>query len=156
MTDRTLRLVFVVGSAAALAGCGRGESPRPTAATLNPTATAVAGTPPAAATNTPAPPAPPSAEPTPAVTSSQGIVDGTVTDAAGKPLYDVTVIVLEGTGRFAQYAVYTDAEGRYRWPLPAGTYTLEASRPGYVTAEVEAIVTAGVTTTLNIALAGTG
>ena len=53
-------------------------------------------------------------------------VSGTVRDAAGAPLADVTVSVDASSAAGA-----TDAAGAFRLLAPAGTHTLRASHPGY-------------------------
>lgn len=84
----------------------------------------------------------------PSLTGSgnDGIVTGSVTDAAhGTPLAGAHV-KLSGTGTLE---AVTNALGAYRLIAPAGTYTLSASAPGFQNAVASATLAAG--TTLNFA-----
>lgn len=88
-------------------------------------------------------------------TVATGHVRGTVTLDASSDASGVTISV-PGTS----YASTTDAAGAYSLDLPAGTYTLRASVPGYaaqttsVTVTVEGSVTARALTLTRILMAG--
>ncbi|HYE58629.1 MAG TPA: carboxypeptidase regulatory-like domain-containing protein, partial [Rhodothermales bacterium] len=63
--------------------------------------------------------------------------DGRVTDASGRPLPGVHVTATRPDGVVA-YSVVTDGNGEYAFEsIPAGSYTLTASRIGYVGARKE-------------------
>jgi len=59
-----------------------------------------------------------------------GIIAGTVRDAAGLALPDVSVRAVIPGGALAAVAV-TDANGAYRLTVPAGTYTVETQLAGF-------------------------
>ena len=62
-----------------------------------------------------------------------GYLAGTVFDAAsGRPIPGAKVEVVGGTGASAT----TDAEGQYVLELPAGTYSLRVTAPGYLPGEL--------------------
>jgi hypothetical protein len=76
-----------------------------------------------------------------------GILSGTVTNSGAAPIAGVTV---EATGG---YSTVTDEDGHYSLTLVAGTYTVTASKYGYVTGSVSGVVvTPPATTTQNFAL----
>lgn len=63
-----------------------------------------------------------------AQTPGTGMVRGRVTEAGGRPLAEVQVLVLPGTSRVSR----TDATGAYRlFAVPAGTHTLRAQQLGF-------------------------
>ncbi|MCC6522546.1 MAG: TonB-dependent receptor [Polyangiaceae bacterium] len=66
------------------------------------------------------------------VAAGNGVLTGTVTDAAsGKPLADVTVVVVSPSLQGAQ-TVLTDGSGLYRVPnLPPGQYSVSLDLEGY-------------------------
>ncbi|WP_233149737.1 carboxypeptidase regulatory-like domain-containing protein, partial [Kineosporia sp. A_224] len=71
------------------------------------------------------------------LTASATFVTGGVTDrVTGNPLVGATVTLGAST-------TTTDAIGRYRFDVPAGTYTVSATAAGYTTASAQAIVTTG-------------
>ncbi len=81
-------------------------------------------------------------------TAPTGTVSGTVTDSASAPLAGVTVDVSGG------YSTVTDAAGHYALTLVAGTYSMTASKYGYITASASGVVvTPPGTTTRNFTLA---
>jgi hypothetical protein len=101
---------------------------------------------PTAAIDTVVPTASTEAQPVePTVTSAPatGLVKGVVSEAAGAPLRDASVFVLEGSAPFPQMAVFTDVNGTYEWRLAPGTYTLAVARDGYTDAEQVVTVSAG-------------
>jgi anti-sigma factor RsiW len=73
--------------------------------------------------------------------AGSGIVAGTVADADGKPLQLATV---SADGRAA---TQTRQDGSFELPLPAGRYTLEARRIGYVAQRIDGVVLASGDTT---------
>jgi len=79
----------------------------------------------------------------------QGIIEGTVTDAAnGASLPGVNVIVVG-----ANTGAATSADGAYRIEgVPAGNHTLEAQFVGFESMQKEVTVTDGETTVVNFAL----
>src|SRR5262245_47901330 len=56
---------------------------------------------------------------------------GTVTDADGNPLAEVGIAVTEGTVAVPEILKLSGEDGKYTWSLPAGTFTLQASKDGY-------------------------
>ena len=69
------------------------------------------------------------------------IVEGVVTDAAGKPVAGAVVMpksVDTPPQAVPEKGVFTDAQGRYTWTLAPGKYTLSISHNGAVT-ETEAV-----------------
>jgi uncharacterized membrane protein len=75
-----------------------------------------------------------------------GTLNGTVTDASTTlPIQGVTVTANGASST-------TDAEGHYQIEIAPGTYTVTASKSGYVSASKSATVTAGMTTTVNFSL----
>jgi hypothetical protein len=98
-------------------------------------------------------PPPLAARPTETATSTPATqIAGTVQDADGKPLVDVSVVIVSGSSPVPAMAIFTDAFGHYIWPVAPGTYTLEASRDGYVSQRQEATVDAGMTATADFEL----
>ncbi len=76
------------------------------------------------------------------------MLSGTVTDGASAPLAGVTIDVSGG------YTTLTDAAGHYALILEAGTYTVTASKYGYITSSVPGVVvTPPGTTTQDFSLA---
>ena len=76
-----------------------------------------------------------------------GNLNGTVTDGSN-PISDVTITV-------NGYVTSTDAAGHYSVDLPAGTYSVTASKYGYNTGSASGVVvTAGGNTTQNFTLTG--
>jgi outer membrane receptor protein involved in Fe transport len=85
---------------------------------------------------------------TPAMAQSTGMIEGTVTTAAGTPLPDVQ-IALVGTTRGAR----SDEAGKFRIPgLAAGSYQVRAQRIGYASVTRPATVATGQTVTINLSL----
>jgi hypothetical protein len=68
-------------------------------------------------------------------------LDGSVVDAAGKPLADAQIEILS-RGMVVPPRTKTDAEGRFRALLNAGSWRIKAAKPGrsdtWVTAEIPA------------------
>lgn len=85
-----------------------------------------------------------------------GTLEGTVTDSAGDPVDGVTVDVFDqvaGTGK----STTTDAQGRYSFELPPGTYGLDIRPSDYGSFFAKGLeVTFEGTTTKDAQLAGTG
>jgi len=67
-------------------------------------------------------------------TAPTGTLSGTVTDAASAPLAGATIDVSGG------YTTLTDASGHYALTLVAGTYSVTASKYGYVSSTVPGVV----------------
>lgn len=87
-----------------------------------------------------------------ATSRSGGVVVGRVTDPSGSPLAEATVNVSRGTAPVPEMTVITSADGAYQWNLPAGAFTLETHKDGFVTAVVEVTVAVGETITQDIVL----
>jgi hypothetical protein len=96
--------------------------------------------------------APETVEATSAAVATRGLIKGTVSDAAGSPISDVAIVIVEGTSPWPEMATYSSAAGAYQWLVDAGTYTLEASRDGYASARGEVTVVAGQETVLDLTL----
>lgn len=78
-----------------------------------------------------------------------GMLSGTVSDAAAAALAGVTISISPGG-----YSTVTDTAGHYMIPLPGGTYTVTATKYGYVTGSAAAVVvTAPDTTSRDFTLA---
>jgi len=73
---------------------------------------------------------------------------GTVADEAGNPVAGATVRVAA-----AGVETSTDAAGAYAVDLPAGEYSVEFAKTGFVTRTVTAVIAHGATTQLNVQLA---
>ena len=84
----------------------------------------------------------------PVFAQSEGVVTGRVTDAAGDALPGANVALAGLTTGSA-----TDADGRYRFAAPPGTYELRASFIGYAPERVSVRVVAGQTTEQDFTLA---
>ncbi len=81
---------------------------------------------------------------------SSGTLKGTVTDGTN-PVQDVKIFADNGTGYTK--SIYTAEDGTYSTSLPAGTYTLVASKYGYESQTVSGVViTEGVETTQNFTI----
>ena len=82
---------------------------------------------------------------------ANGSVAGTVTDFNdGLALAGATVRVLSGANEIS--STTTGADGTYRVRTLTGTYTIEVSKPLYVTSSASATITNGAVTTSNAAL----
>src|SRR5262245_23362293 len=69
-----------------------------------------------------------------------GTLSGVVVDQVGAVVPDVAVVVVDGATALKRESK-TDAEGTFTFPLlPAGTYTLRATRLGFTPFEVPAVV----------------
>jgi hypothetical protein len=87
--------------------------------------------------------------------SRASYLEGNVTNAAnGQPLTGVAVSMLSAPGTHIDS---TSSSGAYETgSAVAGTYTVQFSKPGYITQVLQATISAGNVTTLNVALtAGT-
>ncbi|MBI5964613.1 MAG: carboxypeptidase regulatory-like domain-containing protein [Chloroflexi bacterium] len=81
-------------------------------------------------------------------TAPTGVLSGTITDSLSAPIAGASVDVSGG------YSTITDATGHYALDLVDGTYTVTASKYGYVPSTVPGVVvTAPNTTTQNFSLA---
>ena len=84
--------------------------------------------------------------------SSQGVVEGTVTDAAGGALAGARVYLLDARQALA-VAGETNTEGRFRLESVApGTYVLRVARKDFNSRRVSVQVSAGQTSTLDVKL----
>ncbi|HIE57188.1 MAG TPA: hypothetical protein EYP88_03005, partial [Anaerolineales bacterium] len=88
--------------------------------------------------------------------SGQGNLDGTVTDSSTtNPIENVTVTAARDAG--GSWSQDTDVTGYYTMTIPNGVYTVTASHPMYVDAEVTGVVVVtGTLTTQNFALTPMG
>lgn len=86
-----------------------------------------------------------------------GKIVGVLKDAAGKPLQNVTVNVLDKAGNIVS-SVATDANGLFSvGNLPAGSYSIQAVNAGQALAGLSSVtVTAGATTTIAATATATG
>jgi TonB-dependent receptor len=84
---------------------------------------------------------------TPVLVSAQsGSISGRVIDKDGFPMPGATILLVELPSK----GTVSDANGRYTLVnVPAGSYTVRVSYIGYATLNLQASVTAGVTTVLN-------
>ncbi len=89
----------------------------------------------------------------PAGAQTTGTVQGRITDAAaGTPIVGALVELVASSGRIGASAV-TNAEGRYRVTVEAGSYTLSISAVGYGTRRSQSVqVTAGSMATADAAI----
>lgn len=90
---------------------------------------------------------------------ANGRIEGTVTDAARRPLQGATVGIDRTTaqGPIREILPVTNEEGRFVWPdLPPGTYTLRAAHAGYKDATREVEVKGDETTQVEFVLAAAG
>ena len=81
--------------------------------------------------------------------AARGVIVGQVIDKeSGRPLESTNIILIGTTLR-----TQTDLDGRYRLPVPAGTYTVRALRLGSAPAQIDSVrVTGGTNATANFAL----
>lgn len=70
-------------------------------------------------------------------------VQGRVTDETGAPVPRATISSDAASGRVAQSANVTDAEGRFFLPLPPGTWEVSVAAPGHEPTEFEVEVADG-------------
>jgi hypothetical protein len=89
---------------------------------------------------------------TPPAAQGTGQVIGTVTYPDGTPAVEVAIFVVQGTGEFSEMAIFTNAEGIYRWVLPTGDYVLQAAKDGYQIANGNVSIRTGETRTLDFQL----
>ena len=91
--------------------------------------------------------------PAPARQGSQGVVEGTVADAAGAALSGVRVYLMDARQALVA-AGETNAEGRFRLErVPPGTYVLRVARKDFATRRVPVEVSsAGQTASLAVTL----
>jgi iron complex outermembrane receptor protein len=87
---------------------------------------------------------------------AQSTINGTITDPQSAVIPDARVTLLAGQSEFR--STRTDAQGRYRFDaVPAGTYVVMASAPGFqpaTGAEISVTAGQGATRDLSLALAG--
>jgi Carboxypeptidase regulatory-like domain len=81
-------------------------------------------------------------------------VQGRVTNPAGEPVATASVVraPVDSTAAVTQEAAVTDADGRYFWPLPPGTWEITISAPGLRTASRRVTVVDGQRARLDFAL----
>ena len=87
---------------------------------------------------------------------AQSTINGTITDPQSAVILDARVTLLAGQSEVR--STRTDAQGRYRFDaVPAGTYVVMASAPGFqpaTGAEISVTAGQGATRDLSLALAG--
>jgi iron complex outermembrane recepter protein len=87
---------------------------------------------------------------------AQSTINGTITDPQSAVIIDARVTLLAGQSEVR--STRTDAQGRYRFDaVPAGTYVVMASAPGFqpaTGAEISVTAAQGATRDLSLALAG--
>jgi hypothetical protein len=89
-----------------------------------------------------------------AATITQGVV-GRVVAADGHPIANAWIrpASLERPGPpIPEIAIVSEADGRYRWPLPPGQYQVSVSADGYREATRPVTVSPGTTVTLDFVL----
>ncbi|GER81039.1 conserved hypothetical protein [Candidatus Denitrolinea symbiosum] len=87
-----------------------------------------------------------------AVQGTNTQVLGTIADSEGNPLAEVGIAVTEGSTAVSEILVLSGEDGKYTWPLPAGTFTLTARKDGYKESSQEVVVKEGETTRLDFTL----
>jgi hypothetical protein len=83
------------------------------------------------------------------------VVEGVITDAAGKPLVGAVVMpksVDTPPKAVPEMAVFTNEQGRYRWTLAPGKYVLSVSHNGVVTESEPITVTESQPATLDVSI----
>jgi hypothetical protein len=78
-------------------------------------------------------------------------VQGQVRDAQGQPIQGV-LVVPQGSEPVPEIAVFTNAQGSYRWSLAPGTYTMTFSMDGYSPAKHSVTVPADQQVSLDVTL----
>jgi len=73
----------------------------------------------------------------PALAQAQGIIQGRLSTGDNAPVSGAQLIVTEGG-----YAATTDANGSYRIEVPAGTYQIDISNPGFMVETLTDVVVA--------------
>lgn len=96
---------------------------------------------------------PPASTATAVVDPTHALITGTITGPDGLPVSDVAVTILEGTSLWPALATFSSAAGEYQWLVDPGTYTLQAEREGYASAQGEITAVAGEPAVLDITLA---
>jgi hypothetical protein len=87
-----------------------------------------------------------------AQSTTSGAISGTVTDASGAVLPDVTVN-LKSTEKGFTNSTKTNAQGSYQFPLlEPGTYAIAISATGFKTSTLSTTVSVGATSTINAKL----
>jgi hypothetical protein len=81
------------------------------------------------------------------------VVDGAVTDSAGKPVPGARIQVLAQTPAVAGLVVYSQPDGSFSLPAAPREYSLSISAAGFQSIEIpQVMVSSQQTTTLMIAL----
>src|ERR1017187_6631336 len=81
-----------------------------------------------------------------------GTISGTVLDQTGKPIQDA-VVELKGESTGAPHSVISDAAGKFRAELAAGSYSIRVSAPGFaLSTRSGGQVTAGATLDIPITM----
>ena len=85
--------------------------------------------------------------------SGVAAIEGTVSDPDSRPVPGTIVLIVSAATGYER-AVYADARGRYfGGSLPVGTYSVQASAPGFATVQQENVrITVGATETVNFTL----
>lgn len=96
------------------------------------------------------------AEPSPeaVATRPSTVITGRVVDTDGKPVVDAAVSIPSGSAPVPKMAIFTDADGLYSWYVPAGTFTVEVYRDGYVTQQSEVTIGDGESVELDFTMQG--
>ena len=85
--------------------------------------------------------------------SGVAAIEGTVSDPDNRPIPGTIVLIVSSATGYER-AVYADARGRYFGAsMPVGTYSIQASAPGFATVQQENVrITVGATETVNFTL----
>lgn len=89
----------------------------------------------------------------PATTQPVGVVSGTVTDAAGEPVAEVSILRESLTGaEVTDIAMVTGPEGTFEWTMPPGEYEVMVYLDGDQLASEQVEVVADQTVTVDFVI----
>lgn len=82
-----------------------------------------------------------------------GEIKGRVTDQAGTPISEATIVIASGTSPFPDIAALTDEQGKYQLSgIPTGTFDVAVYADGYAAQNRTITVKEGETSIPNFAL----